>query len=197
MRCPFCRENRDRVIDSRESSEGDHIRRRRECENCNKRFTTRENITGTTLRVVKRNGTHEDFERRKILMGLLTACQKRPVSLEELEDVVQDVEEHIRANAERDVTTEEIGELVMRGLRRIDKVAYVRFASVYKNFESAQDFEEIVNEVGEQERRARRAAKRSSRKSRGSGRSGSGAKKGRSAKKAGGGRKQPSSRRDD
>lgn len=159
MRCPFCKENRDRVIDSRESADGDVIRRRRECEACGKRFTTRETIRETPLRVVKRDGSRDDFERRKILMGLLTACQKRPVSLEALDDIAHRVEERILATSDREIETSRIGELVMRELKKIDKVAYVRFASVYKNFESAQDFEAIAQEVARPpKKRARKTA---------------------------------------
>ena len=158
MRCPFCKENQDKVIDSRESADGFVIRRRRECERCERRFTTRERIEETPLRVIKHDGSREDFERRKILMGLLTACQKRAVSTEDLETIVQRVEERINDTADREIETDAIGDLVMRELKRLDKVAYVRFASVYKNFESPQDFEHIAQQVGKPARR--RAAKR-------------------------------------
>jgi len=159
MRCPFCKENRDKVIDSRESADGFVIRRRRECDGCERRFTTRERIEETPLRVIKRDGTREDFERRKILMGLLTACQKRPVGTEDLELIVQRVEERINDTIDREIQTEAIGDLVMRELKRLDKVAYVRFASVYKSFESPEEFEAIAQQVTKPPRRgARRPA---------------------------------------
>ncbi len=149
MRCPFCKENKDKVIDSRESGDGFVIRRRRECESCERRFTTRERIEETPLRVVKRDGTREDFERRKILMGLLTACQKRTVYPDDLEQIVQNVEQCILESSDREIGTGAIGDLVMTELKRLDMVAYVRFASVYKNFESPQDFEEIAQSVND------------------------------------------------
>ena len=154
MRCPFCKENRDKVIDSRESADGFVIRRRRECESCDRRFTTRERIEETPLRVIKRDGSREDFERRKILMGLLTACQKRPVSTEDLELIVQRVEERINDTIDREIETEAIGDLVMKELKRLDKVAYVRFASVYKNFDTPEDFEQIAQSVAKPSRRS-------------------------------------------
>ncbi len=160
MRCPFCKENRDKVIDSRESSDGFIIRRRRECEGCERRFTTRERIEETPLRVIKRDGSREDFERRKILMGLLTACQKRPIATDDLEKIVQRVEERILDTADREIETEAIGDMVMRELAGIDKVAYVRFASVYRNFESPEDFEAIAQQVAKPARRAARKSQK-------------------------------------
>ena len=147
MRCPFCKHNDDKVIDSRESTDGFVIRRRRECSECERRFTTRERIEETPLRVVKRDGTREDFQRRKILVGLITACQKRPVSTHDLEVITQKVEQTVHSQIEREIDTEEIGNQVMRELKKLDHVAYVRFASVYKNFESGDDFAEIAQEV--------------------------------------------------
>jgi len=164
MRCPFCKENQDKVIDSRESADGFVIRRRRECEACDRRFTTRERIEETPLRVVKRDGSREDFERRKILMGLLTACQKRSIYPEDLEQIVQTVEERILETSEREIETGAIGDLVMRELKRLDEVAYVRFASVYKNFESPQDFEEIAQSVNRGAGKKTAAKKRRARK---------------------------------
>ncbi len=147
MRCPFCKQNDDKVIDSRESTDAFVIRRRRECLSCGRRFTTRERIDETPIRVIKRDGTREDFERRKILSGMISACQKRQVSMQDLEDITQRIEERILDSPEREVHSRTIGNLVMRELRKLDKVAYVRFASVYKNFESAEDFAEIATEV--------------------------------------------------
>ncbi len=147
MRCPFCKQNDDKVIDSRESTDAFVIRRRRECLACERRFTTRERIEETPLRVVKRDGTREDFERRKILAGLIVACQKRPVAIEDLEAITQVVEEEVFGTLDREASTERIGELVMTELKKLDQVAYVRFASVYKSFESPEDFAEIAEEV--------------------------------------------------
>jgi transcriptional repressor NrdR len=147
MRCPFCKHNDDKVIESRESADGFVIRRRRECTQCERRFTTRERIEETPLRVVKRDGSREDFERRKILAGLITACQKRPVSTDDLEHITQEVENSVQDTVDREVDTETIGSLVMAELKKLDQVAYVRFASVYKNFESPDDFAEIAQEV--------------------------------------------------
>src|SRR5262245_61439995 len=114
MRCPFCKKNDDKVIDSRESTDAAMIRRRRECLACNRRFTTRERIDETPLKVIKRNGSREDFERRKILSGMITACQKRPVSMQALEDITQRVEEEILDSPEREVPSRTIGNMVMR-----------------------------------------------------------------------------------
>lgn len=140
MRCPFCAVDDDKVIDSRASNDGYFIRRRRECLACDGRFTTYERIEETPVRVAKRDGSREDFERRKIMVGLITACQKRPVSMEQLEQITQSVEARVLSQYDREVDTQEIGEMVMAELRRLDPVAYVRFASVYKNFESPEDF---------------------------------------------------------
>jgi len=146
MRCPFCKENQDKVIDSRESTDAFVIRRRRECLGCGRRFTTRERIDETPLRVVKRDQGREDFERRKILSGMITACQKRPVSMQDLEEITQRIEDRVMEAPEREITSRAIGNLVMRELKRLDKVAYVRFASVYKSFESLEEFAEIAGE---------------------------------------------------
>ena len=149
MRCPFCKQNDDKVIDSRESTDAFVIRRRRECLKCGRRFTTRERIDETPLRVIKRDGGREDFDRRKILSGMITACQKRPVSIQSLEEITQRIEDKLLDSPEREVQSRQIGSLVMKELRKLDKVAYVRFASVYKNFESAEDFADIAEEVSQ------------------------------------------------
>lgn len=162
MRCPFCKQNDDKVIDSRESTDAFVIRRRRECLKCGRRFTTRERIDETPLRVIKRDGGREEFDRRKILSGLFTACQKRPVSVHSLEEITQRIEDRLLDSPEREVQSRTIGSLVMRELRKLDKVAYVRFASVYKNFESAEDFAEIAEEVsGSAERNAAKSVPKS------------------------------------
>lgn len=140
MTCPFCRHRQDRVIDSRESKEGDLIRRRRECLKCQRRFTTYERSDEIPYMVVKRDGRRERFDRQKVLEGLLRACEKRPVPIAKLAEVVDAVESALAENPEREVPTTAIGELVLERLKKLDKIAYVRFASVYKDFQDAESF---------------------------------------------------------
>ena len=140
MMCPFCGHKEDRVIDSRESKEGDLIRRRRECLKCNRRFTTYERSDEIPYMVVKRDGRREKFDRQKILEGLLKACEKRPVPMAKLAALVDEVETRVAENAERELSTREIGELLMTRLRALDKIAYVRFASVYRDFQDVEAF---------------------------------------------------------
>jgi len=140
MTCPFCRHRQDRVIDSRESKEGDLIRRRRECLKCLRRFTTYERSDEIPYMVVKRDGRRERFDRQKVLEGLLRACEKRPVPIAKLAEVVDAVESSLAENPEREVSTAAIGELVLERLKKLDKIAYVRFASVYKDFQDAEAF---------------------------------------------------------
>ncbi len=140
MTCPFCAHKEDRVIDSRESKEGDVIRRRRECLKCNRRFTTYERSDEVPYMVVKRDGRREKFDRQKILEGLLKACEKRPVPMAKLAELVDEVESRLSDNPEREVSTTEIGELLMERLRTLDKIAYVRFASVYRDFQDVEAF---------------------------------------------------------
>jgi transcriptional repressor NrdR len=140
MKCPFCGFAEDKVVDSRESKEGESIRRRRECLKCEKRFTTYERIDEIPYMVVKKDGRREKFERQKVLNGLLRACEKRPVSIGKLEQIVNDTETYVIDSPERERKTSEIGELIMLRLRSIDKVAYVRFASVYLDFKDVQEF---------------------------------------------------------
>ena len=147
MRCPFCKENNDRVIDSRESTDAFVIRRRRECLNCNRRVTTYERIEETPLRLVKKDGSRVPFERRRILIGLMKACEKRPVSSEILEEITQKIEEHVAERYDREVPSKIVGNLVMRELRKVDHVAYVRFASVYREFTDVEDFEQVADEL--------------------------------------------------
>jgi transcriptional repressor NrdR len=150
MKCPFCGFPNDKVVDSRESKEADSIRRRRECLKCEKRFTTYERIDEIPYMVVKKDGRREKFERQKVLNGLLRACEKRPVSMSQLEQVVNEAESFVIDSPERERTTSEIGELIMSQLRRIDKVAYVRFASVYLDFKDVKEFlaelQDLTNE---------------------------------------------------
>src|SRR5438045_9271258 len=140
MKCPFCGHSEDKVVDSRESKEAESIRRRRECLKCEKRFTTYERIDEIPYMVIKKDGRRERFERQKILQGLLKACEKRPVATPRLEAIVDEVEGVVHEATERELTTTEIGEMIMRGLRKLDKVAYVRFASVYMDFKDVQEF---------------------------------------------------------
>ena len=134
MKCPFCGFENDKVVDSRESKEADSIRRRRECLKCEKRFTTYERIDEIPYMVVKKDGRRERFDRQKVLNGLMRACEKRPVPISRLEQIVNEAETFVIESAERERKTSEIGELIMNRLRRHDKVAYVRFASVYLDF---------------------------------------------------------------
>ncbi len=144
MLCPFCGHVADKVVDSRESKPGDAIRRRRECLRCEKRFTTYERIDEIPYMVVKKDSRREKFDRQKVLGGLLRACEKRPVSMGQLEELVNVVESLVVDSPERECSTTRIGELLMDRLQQIDKVAYVRFASVYRNF---QDEEEFLKEL--------------------------------------------------
>ena len=140
MKCPFCGFENDKVVDSRESKEADSIRRRRECLKCGKRFTTYERIDEIPYMVVKKDGRREKFDRQKVLNGLLRACEKRPVPISRLEQIVNEAEAFVIESPERERKTSEVGELIMNRLRRYDKVAYVRFASVYLDFKDVQEF---------------------------------------------------------
>jgi transcriptional repressor NrdR len=140
MTCPFCAHRQDRVIDSRESKEGNVIRRRRECLKCERRFTTYERSDEIPYMVVKRDGRREKFDRQKVLEGLLRACEKRPVGMAKLAEVVDAVESTLAESPEREIPATAIGELVMKRLRAIDKIAYVRFASVYRDFQDVEAF---------------------------------------------------------
>jgi transcriptional repressor NrdR len=138
--CPFCGHKQDKVIDSRESKEGDVIRRRRECLKCQRRFTTYERSDEIPYMVVKRDGRREKFDRQKVLEGLLKACEKRPVAMAKLAEVVDEVESKLADSPEREMSTTAIGELLMNRLRTLDKIAYVRFASVYRDFQDVEAF---------------------------------------------------------
>ncbi len=144
MRCPFCKENKDKVIDSREINDGKVIRRRRECLNCKKRFTTYERVEENPFRVVKRDGRIETFSREKLLKGILKACEKRPVNIEQIENVIDDIVISLYQKGDREILATEIGEMVMERLKELDSVAYVRFASVYRDF---KDVEEFLKEI--------------------------------------------------
>jgi len=140
LKCPFCAHLDDKVIDSREARTGDMIRRRRECLKCSRRFTTYERIDEIPYMVIKKDGRREKFDRQKILQGLLKACEKRPVPVSKLEAIVDQAEAFVSEAVDRERTTTEIGELLMAQLKKLDKVAYVRFASVYLDFKDIQEF---------------------------------------------------------
>lgn len=140
MKCPFCNHLEDKVVDSRETREGDTIRRRRECLACERRFTTYERIDEVPYMVVKKDGRREKFDRQKVLGGLLKACEKRPISMVRLSDLVNKVESRVSDSPDREISTTEIGEFLMDSLRDMDKIAYVRFASVYRDFQDEQAF---------------------------------------------------------
>lgn len=150
MKCPFCSENNDKVVDSRETKEGDTIRRRRECLSCGRRFTSYEQIEDIPYMVVKNDGRREEFSRKKLLGGLMRACEKRPVPMRKLEEVVAAVERELQEREDREMTTREIGNLVMESLRGLDQVAYVRFASVYRKFDDIGAFMNELRNLFEQ-----------------------------------------------
>ena len=141
MRCPYCGNEEDKVVDSRVAEEGRTIRRRRECIGCTRRYTTFERAEEVPLLVVKRNGDEEPFDREKISSGILSACKNRPVTLAEIESLSEDVEEAMRAETRRPIPSAEIGREILERLRHLDEVAYLRFASVYKDFQELDDFE--------------------------------------------------------
>ena len=140
MRCPFCGYSESKVIDSRPADEGASIRRRRECLSCSKRFTTYETVESLPMVVVKKDGSRQSFDRRKVLGGMIRACEKRPVPLAELEKIAEEIEQDLQNSMEREISTEAIGERVMDRLRSVDQVAYVRFASVYRSFKDINTF---------------------------------------------------------
>lgn len=146
MKCPFCGFEESKVIDSRPTDEGERIRRRRECIKCTKRFTTYEIIESVPILVVKKDKSREAFDRQKLMNGMLRACEKRPVSMETIENAVNEIETTLQNSLDREVTSVRVGELVMEKLKAIDEVAYVRFASVYKQFKDVNAFmEELSN----------------------------------------------------
>jgi transcriptional repressor NrdR len=140
MKCPFCEHLQDKVVDSRESKDGDAIRRRRQCLKCKRRFTSYERIDEIPYMVVKKDGRRERFDRQKVLAGILKACEKRPVSMTQLESIADQAETMVQDSSEREVSTRVMGEMIMNELKSLDKVAYVRFASVYLDFKDVQEF---------------------------------------------------------
>ena len=140
MKCPYCGSKKDKVVDSRSSSANQSIRRRRECLRCERRFTTYEHVEEIPLMVVKKDGRREPFDRKKLLAGIIKACEKRPISIEKQESIVDKIERQIQRKFEKEVAANEIGELVMKGLYDLDEIAYVRFASVYRQFRDVSQF---------------------------------------------------------
>ena len=147
MKCPFCGFSESKVIDSRPADEGASIRRRRECLSCGKRFTTYETVESLPMVVVKKDGSRQSFERRKVLGGMIRACEKRPVPLAELEKIASEIEQDLQNSMEREISTADIGEKVMDRLRNVDQVAYVRFASVYRQFKDIDTFMAELNKL--------------------------------------------------
>ena len=147
MKCPYCGYSASKVIDSRPADENSSIRRRRECLSCGKRFTTYETVESLPMVVVKKDGSRQSFDRRKVLGGMIRACEKRPVPLAELEKIAEEIEQDLQNSMEREISTEAIGEKVMERLRDVDQVAYVRFASVYRQFKDIDTFMAELNKL--------------------------------------------------
>lgn len=147
MKCPFCGYTESKVIDSRSADDSERIRRRRECLKCGKRFTTHEIIETVPVIVVKRDKSRESFDRNKLLNGLVRACEKRPVSIDKIEEIVNTIESKVQSSLDREVTTEQIGELAMNELKNVDEVSYVRFASVYRSFKDIETFMDELNKL--------------------------------------------------
>ena len=150
MKCPFCGYKESKVVDSRPAEEGTSIRRRRECLSCLKRFTTYETVESPPMVVIKKDGSRQSFDRRKVLNGMIRACEKRPVPFDSLERMSEEIEQTLQNSLEREVSTEYIGELVMDKLRTVDEVAYVRFASVYRQFKDIDTFMRELNKLLEE-----------------------------------------------
>lgn len=153
MKCPYCTDIEDKVVDSRLSAEGNSIRRRRECLKCEKRFTTYEHIEEAPLMVVKKDGSRQPFERKKLLTGLMKACEKRPISMEQLEGLIDKVESSLQKNNDKEVKSKEVGELVMQLLQDLDEIAYVRFASVYRQFRDVGQFMKALKGLLDEEKK--------------------------------------------
>ena len=153
MKCPYCGHLQDKVVYSRESKEADSIRRRRECEACEKRFTTYERIDEIPYMVVKKDGRREKFERQKVLTGLLHSCNKRPIPAKSLESIVDEAEAFIVDSVERERTTREVGELIMMRLKELDTVAYIRYASVHRDFKDVREFKSELEQLLTREKR--------------------------------------------
>ncbi|UCH12867.1 MAG: transcriptional repressor NrdR [Candidatus Omnitrophota bacterium] len=153
MKCPYCSHPEDKVVDSRSSRENDSIRRRRECLRCQRRFTTYEHIEEIPLMVIKKNGQRQPFDRNKITAGLLKACEKRPISAQRIESILDTVEKSLLRRHNKEVTSWQIGELIMKKLHSVDQVAYVRFASVYREFKDVGEFMKELKDIVKKERK--------------------------------------------
>ncbi len=153
MKCPYCGHPEDKVVDSRSSRENDSIRRRRECLRCQRRFTTYEHIEEIPLMVIKKNGQRQPFDRNKIMAGLLKACEKRPISAERIESILDTVERALLKRHNKEVPSWQIGELIMKKLHSVDQVAYVRFASVYREFKDVSEFMKELKDLVKKERK--------------------------------------------
>ena len=145
MKCPYCGNNEDKVLDTRPTDEGSSVRRRRECLECKKRFTTYETVETPPIIIVKKNGSRQPFEKSKIMVGLLRACEKRPVDLKKIEAMTDKIEQALKASGEKEVASSVIGTLIMKRLKEVDLIAYVRFVSVYKDFNSIDSFIQELN----------------------------------------------------
>jgi len=156
MNCPYCGFREDKVVDSRSTRDSLAIRRRRECLKCGRRFTTYEYIEDVSLMVIKKDGRREAFDRKKILTGIMKACEKRPISVDKMEEIVASVERAIHKKSEREVSSRLIGEMVTEKLKRLDDVAYVRFASVYRQFQDVSEFIKALNEILQREKSRKR-----------------------------------------
>ena len=150
MKCPYCGYTESKVMDSRPADDGERIRRRRECSSCGNRFTTYEIIETVPLIVVKKDKSREEFDRSKLLRGLLRACEKRPISLSKIESIVDDIETQLQNSLEREIPSSQIGEYAMKALKDVDEVAYVRFASVYRRFQDVRSFVHEINKFLEE-----------------------------------------------
>jgi transcriptional repressor NrdR len=150
MRCPFCAHPDSKVIDSRESKKGISIRRRRECESCRRRFTTYEKVEEIPYMMIKKDGTRQMFDRQKLLKGMMKACEKRPIALAKLEEMVEEVEARLQERPDKEMKASEVGQLIMDRLRELDKVAYVRFASVYRDFRDVLEFKNELDTLLEE-----------------------------------------------
>ena len=147
MKCPYCGYRESKVVDSRPAEEGSSIRRRRECLSCEKRFTTYETVESLPMVVIKKDGSRQSFDRQKVFNGMLRACEKRPVSVDQIEKMAMEIEQSLQNSLEREIRTEEVGQLVMEKLKGVDEVAYVRFASVYRQFKDINTFMEELSKI--------------------------------------------------
>ncbi len=153
MKCPYCGDENTQVVDTRENDEGDTVRRRRRCAACDKRFTTYERVELQLPQVVKKNGSRTDYQRDKLKASMMLAMRKRPVTTESIDGALDRIEEKLVQSGEREIASDRIGELVMRELKKLDKIAYIRFASVYRNFEDVDAFSDVIREVQQPKRR--------------------------------------------